>query len=73
MKSIKGFVNSIVNGSGGNLVGLIGFGQVNVHIKVERDSSLKSMSCKGSLGLVWTDLVKVVRMQNSRWSSVFRL
>ena len=28
---------------------------------------------KGSLGLAWPDLVKIVRMQSSRWSSVSKL
>jgi hypothetical protein len=31
------------------------------------------VSDKGSLGLAWPDLVKFVRMQSLRWSSVSRL
>jgi hypothetical protein len=58
------------------LADLVGFSQGNVHVKVEhQDSSVKSLevSSKGSLGLAWSDLVKVVRLQSSRWGSVSRL
>jgi len=55
---------------------LDGFGQGNFLVKVDHsDSSVNSLevSEKGSLGLVWTDLVKVVQMQSLRWSNMSRL